>query len=63
MRAAGGEFTRLRTVSGPGRVCTKDWRPVVVSAEGVWEGHRVRYEHTYPNECLKKGAGSRIFDF
>ncbi|MFK4144699.1 protease inhibitor [Streptomyces sp. NPDC004065] len=61
LRAAGGDFEALTT---PGDVvCTKIWNPVVVTAQGVWQGKRVSYERTYANECVKNAAASSVFAF
>ncbi|KUJ67280.1 hypothetical protein ACZ90_29850 [Streptomyces albus subsp. albus] len=64
LSAADGDFSTLATTeSAPGRVCTRDWRPVTVTAEGVWDGRRVSYAHTFPNNCVKEGAASLVFEF
>ncbi|MEU5644979.1 subtilase-type protease inhibitor [Streptomyces milbemycinicus] len=63
LRAVDGEFGELTARTEHGRACTKEWRPVTVTAEGVWEGHRVWYEHTFPNPCLKNSVRSQVFDF
>jgi hypothetical protein len=67
-----GACTELRTVEGDfdmvtrapsDRICTKEWNPVVVTAEGVWEGRRISYEHTFPNPCEMRDGKGRIFAF
>ncbi|MGY0063076.1 subtilase-type protease inhibitor [Streptomyces sp. LZ34] len=63
LRAADGAFQALTARTEPGRACTKEWRPVTVTAEGVWEGRRVWYEHTFPNPCFKNNLRSQVFDF
>ncbi|WP_461014964.1 subtilase-type protease inhibitor [Streptomyces daliensis] len=61
LRAAQGDFDAL---PGRGRsVCTKIYDPVVVTAEGVWEGERVRYERTYANSCVLRSEGMSVFSF
>ena len=63
LRAVDGTFSALPLGSEPGRVCTKEWRPVTVTAEGIWDGHRVSYEHTFVNNCVKNAAPSQVFEF
>ncbi|MFJ5775495.1 protease inhibitor [Streptomyces sp. NPDC093094] len=61
LRAAGGDFDAL---SGDGDVmCTREWDPVVITVEGVWQGKRVSYERTFANECVKSAYGSSVFAF
>ncbi|MCK7623196.1 subtilase-type protease inhibitor [Streptomyces sp. RS10V-4] len=66
--------TQLRTVSGDfnavteaaaanDRVCTKEWDPVVVTADGVWQGRRVSYTHTFANPCAMTGGKGAVFEF
>lgn len=62
LRAAGGDFEAL--ASGTGDVmCTKQYDPVVVTVDGVWQGKRVSYERGFANECLKNSSGSSLFAF
>ncbi|MFJ9821058.1 subtilase-type protease inhibitor [Streptomyces sp. NPDC101151] len=61
LNIAKGDFSAL---PASGNVwCTKIWKPVVVTAQGVWQGKRVSYEHTFPNECMKNASQTRVFDF
>ncbi|MFG2794343.1 SSI family serine proteinase inhibitor [Streptomyces sp. NPDC048419] len=43
--------------------CTMEYRPVVVTVQGVWRGTRVNYEHTFANSCIKdtQAALSLVF--
>lgn len=62
--AANGDFATLHTTgTTPGRVCTKDYRPVVVTAQGVWEGRSVRYSQTFSNSCVMQGSTTQVFAF
>ena len=63
LRAVNGTFTDLRVATEPGRVCTKEWRPITLTAEGVWDGRRLTYEHTFANGCFKNAAPTRVFEF
>ncbi|MFC8826449.1 subtilase-type protease inhibitor [Streptomyces sp. NPDC057137] len=51
------------TASGTNRVCTKEWEPVTVTADGVWEGKRVEYVHTFSNSCAMDGGRGAVFTF
>ncbi|MGK5630453.1 subtilase-type protease inhibitor [Streptomyces sp. URMC 123] len=62
LRATNGDFAPLTAVA-PDRACTLDWNPVTVTAEGVWEGRRVSYAHTFPNSCAKDATESSVFAF
>ncbi|UGY92453.1 subtilase-type protease inhibitor [Streptomyces gobiensis] len=61
LQAANGNFNALPG-SGQG-YCTMEYNPVVVTAQGVWEGKRVNYERTFGNDCVKKAEGMAVFDF
>ncbi|SEB65794.1 subtilase-type protease inhibitor [Streptomyces melanosporofaciens] len=63
LRSVGGTFGQLRTGAEPGRVCTKEWHPITVTAEGIWDGRRVSYEHTFANNCFKSAAPTMVFEF
>lgn len=56
LQAVHGEFSALTAAAEPGRVCTKIWNPTVITADGVWEGRRVSWSHTFPNDCVMAGA-------
>ncbi len=64
VRAVDGQFQQLVAAdSAPGAVCTRIWDPVVVTADGVWEGQRVSWEHTFANPCTMKKTGGSVFAF
>ncbi|MFG2192452.1 subtilase-type protease inhibitor [Streptomyces sp. NPDC048639] len=56
LRSVGGEFASLTVHEGPGPMCTKIWDPVVVTADGVWQGKRVSWSQTFANSCEMNGA-------
>ncbi|MER6127815.1 protease inhibitor [Streptomyces sp. NPDC001795] len=62
LRAAGGDFEALLSIR-EGALCTKQYDPVVVTAEGVWQGKRVAFEHTFGNQCVKNSYGTSVFAF
>ncbi|MCZ4123688.1 subtilase-type protease inhibitor [Streptomyces sp. H39-S7] len=59
---ASGNFDAL-LASDPNRICPKIWDPVVVTADGVWQGQRISYTHTYANSCVKGGGTGPVFSF
>ncbi|MGR8006975.1 subtilase-type protease inhibitor [Streptomyces hypolithicus] len=53
--ATGGEFSAL--VDGTKRrTCTRQWDPVVITAEGVWQGKRVSWSATFGNACEMRSS-------
>ncbi len=61
LRASGGDFDALAVRDGG--QCTKQFDPVVVTVDGVWQGKRVSYERTFANECVKNSYGTTVFTF
>ncbi|AXK34112.1 hypothetical protein DVA86_17055 [Streptomyces armeniacus] len=61
LRTVQGDFSALKG-SGP-IVCPMVYDPVVVTAQGVWEGRRVDFERTYSNSCVLAAEGTSVFDF
>ncbi|MGW0706242.1 protease inhibitor [Streptomyces sp. NPDC002643] len=61
LRAGGGDLDAL--TGRTGIRCTKQYDPVVVTVQGVWQGKRVAYERTFANECLKDSATTVLFAF
>ncbi|MGW3116488.1 protease inhibitor [Streptomyces sp. NPDC001107] len=61
LRGAAGDFDAL-TARGDA-MCTKQYDPVVVTVDGVWQGKRVSYERTFGNECVKNSYGTSVFAF
>ncbi|MER6529796.1 subtilase-type protease inhibitor [Streptomyces sp. NPDC001508] len=61
LRLADGDFEALTRREDV--VCTREYDPVVVTAEGVWQGLRVSYERTFANACVKNAHGVGVFAF
>ncbi|GAA0405635.1 subtilase-type protease inhibitor [Streptomyces luteireticuli] len=62
LRSVGGKFEDITKVKA-GTACTKEWNPYVVTAEGVYEGQRVKYEHVFGNTCELKAGKGIVFEF
>ena len=61
LRGAGGDFDAL--TGDTGVLCTREYAPVVVTVEGVWQGRRVSYERAFANECVKDAGSTSVFTF
>lgn len=61
LRSVQGDFSALAG-NGP-YACPMVHDPVVVTAQGVWEGRRVDFERTYSNSCIQKNEGTPVFRF
>jgi hypothetical protein len=61
LRGVGGDFDALTARSGV--MCTKQYDPVVITVDGVWQGKRVSYERTFSNDCMKNAYGTGVFSF
>ncbi|SNX65691.1 subtilisin inhibitor-like [Streptomyces sp. TLI_55] len=61
LRGVGGDLDAFQARDGV--QCTKQYDPVVVTVDGVWQGKRVSYERTFANECVKGSLGSSLFTF
>ncbi|MCF6526522.1 subtilase-type protease inhibitor [Streptomyces sp. JJ36] len=62
LRAVNGDFAVLGD-EATGTACPMIYDPVVVTAQGVWEGKRVSYERTYANSCVRSAEGTAVFAF
>ncbi|RAJ68874.1 subtilisin inhibitor-like [Streptomyces sp. Amel2xB2] len=63
LTSVGGEFQQLVTAEGTEALCTGNWDPVLVTADGVWEGRRVSWQHTFANSCALEKSGRSLFAF
>lgn len=62
LRAADGRFAAITTQDST-VACTKQWDPVTVTADGVWNGKRVSYAHTFGNACAMNNGSGVLFGF
>jgi hypothetical protein len=61
VRGSDGDFDAL--AGSAGAMCSKQYDPVVVTVDGVWQGKRVAYERVFANPCLKDAAASVLYAF
>ncbi|MGW7576854.1 subtilase-type protease inhibitor [Streptomyces sp. NPDC054765] len=62
LRAVAGDFNAV-TGTASQRLCTKEWNPYVVTADGVWQGKRVSYTYTFANPCAMINDSDAVFEF
>ncbi|MFD8981189.1 subtilase-type protease inhibitor [Streptomyces sp. NPDC059564] len=65
LNATGGEFNRLLAAPNPDRACPMHYDPVTVTADGVWRGSRVAWQHTFSNACEMSATlnGNALYAF
>ncbi|MEU9421213.1 subtilase-type protease inhibitor [Streptomyces sp. NPDC051000] len=65
LKATGGSFDRLLAAPDPGRACPMHYDPVTVAVDGVWQGSRVAWKHTFSNACAMSATlnGNAVFAF
>ncbi|MFV0132263.1 protease inhibitor [Streptomyces sp. HMX87] len=61
LRGAGADLHALTARDDV--MCTKEYNPVVVTVEGVWQGRRVSDERTFANPCVKNAHSATVFTF
>ncbi|MFG2874416.1 subtilase-type protease inhibitor [Streptomyces sp. NPDC048337] len=56
---------RLDAVAAPGAgtACTREWNPMTVTADGVWQGRRLNYSYTFANPCGLRHTAGALFGF
>ncbi|MFH8614865.1 subtilase-type protease inhibitor [Streptomyces sp. NPDC017979] len=62
LNAVDGDFAALPSEL-PQTLCTREWDPVTVSANGVWRGERVAWSGTYNNGCEMTATLGVVFSF
>ncbi|GGM53332.1 protease [Longimycelium tulufanense] len=45
------------------QACTFIYAPVTVTATGVWDGRKVEYKETFPNDCVLTSYTGHVFRF
>ncbi|MFD7030323.1 SSI family serine proteinase inhibitor [Streptomyces sp. NPDC051555] len=60
--AAAGQADTI-TRGGSAGPCTREWDPVTVTADGVWQGKHYTYQHTFANRCAMRGGSGSLFAF
>ena len=60
LRAAGGDISRIPPRADV--LCPLIYAPVTASAQGVWDGRRVAYTHTFANSCVMVAETGAVFE-
>ncbi|MFI8368430.1 subtilase-type protease inhibitor [Streptomyces sp. NPDC085466] len=65
LAATSGSLDRLLAAPAPDRLCPLHYDPITVSADGVWQGERVSWRHTFSNTCAMSVTlgGNDVFAF
>ncbi|MGW6940747.1 SSI family serine proteinase inhibitor [Streptomyces xanthophaeus] len=65
LNATDGAFDGLLAAPDANRACPMHYDPVTVMAEGVWQGSRVAWKHTFSNACTMSATlnGNAVFAF
>ncbi|WP_246042587.1 MULTISPECIES: subtilase-type protease inhibitor [Streptomyces] len=65
LKSTDGTFDRLLAAPDPNRACPMHYDPVTVTADGVWQGSRVSWKHTFGNSCSMSATlnGNAVFSF
>ncbi|MCG5214267.1 SSI family serine proteinase inhibitor [Streptosporangium soli] len=46
-----------------GLACTREYNPVTVTANGVWDGNYIRYQRTFANSCTLNATTGSVYRF
>ncbi|MEU9163479.1 subtilase-type protease inhibitor [Streptomyces sp. NPDC056257] len=65
LNSTGGSLDHLLASPDPDRACPMHYAPVTVTADGVWQGSRVTWKHTFSNSCVMNATlnGNAVFAF
>ncbi|MDF5756474.1 SSI family serine proteinase inhibitor [Spongiactinospora sp. TRM90649] len=62
LERAEGNIEDIRAIT-PWFGCTRQYRPVTVTANGWWDGRYIRYQRTFDNSCSMRARTGSIFRF
>ncbi|MEU8436483.1 subtilase-type protease inhibitor [Streptomyces sp. NPDC029216] len=60
LRANGASLDAL-AAPRPDSACTREWNPMTVTADGVWQGRRMSYTYTFGNPCGLRSTTGVLF--
>nr|WSX54369.1 subtilase-type protease inhibitor [Streptomyces sp. NBC_00974] len=65
LTATAGTLETLLAAPDSNRACPMHYDPVTVTADGVWQGKRVSWKHTFSNACAMAATfnGNAVFAF
>lgn len=65
LAATAGTLDTLLAAPDSNRACPMHYDPVTVTADGVWQGKRISWKHTFSNSCAMAATfnGNAVFAF
>ncbi|MCX4524142.1 MULTISPECIES: SSI family serine proteinase inhibitor [unclassified Streptomyces] len=65
LAATAGTLDGLLAAPNPDRACPMHYDPVTVTADGVWQGKRISWKHSFSNACAMSATlnGNPVFAF
>ncbi|KUH40620.1 serine protease [Streptomyces kanasensis] len=65
LAATTGNLDALLATPDPNRFCPMHYDPVTAAVDGVWQGQRVSWKHTFSNACVMAATlnGNPVFAF
>ncbi|MGP3690261.1 subtilase-type protease inhibitor [Streptomyces sp. IBSNAI002] len=65
LAATAGSLDALLAAPDTNRACPMHYAPVTVTADGVWQGSRISWKHTFGNACTMSATlnGNAVFAF
>ncbi|MET9800432.1 subtilase-type protease inhibitor [Streptomyces sp. NPDC006368] len=65
LAATAGTLDALLAAPDSNRACPMHYDPVTVTADGVWQGRRISWKHTFSNTCAMSVTfnGNPVFAF
>ncbi|MEU9146683.1 SSI family serine proteinase inhibitor [Streptomyces sp. NPDC048349] len=65
LAATAGTLDTLLDAPDSNRACPMHYDPVTVTADGVWQGNRISWKHTFSNTCTMAATfnGNAVFAF
>lgn len=65
LAATSGNFDTLLAAPDSNRACPMHYDPVTVTVDGVWQGSRISWKHTFSNACAMSATlnGNAVFAF
>lgn len=65
LKSTGGDFGMLLASPDSDRACPMHYDPITATVDGVWQGSRVSWKHTFSNACVMSTTlnGNSVFAF
>ncbi|WP_235023632.1 subtilase-type protease inhibitor [Streptomyces sp. WAC05374] len=65
LAATSGSLDTLLATPDTDRACPMHYDPVTITVDGVWQGSRIAWKHTFSNTCVMSATlnGNAVFAF